>query len=102
MDQKGYSTCGWCGEFLAILAPVPTDVRIDNFDLCNDCGQYPKRREILREYQQELKMRNFWESMRLGYNSSTGRVLYGGNYILGRSGKLVVALVLQMPSDPTL
>jgi hypothetical protein len=36
------------------------------------------------------------------FNSSTGRVLYGGNYILGRSGKLVVAVVLQMPSDPTL
>jgi len=66
MDKKGYSNCGWCGEFLAILASAPTDVRNDNFDLCNDCGQYPKRREILREYQQELKMRNFWESMRLG------------------------------------
>ncbi len=66
MDQKGYSNCGWCGEFLAILAPVPTDVTNDNFDLCDDCGQHPKRREILREYQQELKMRNFWESIRLG------------------------------------
>ncbi len=51
---------------MAILAPVPTDVTNDNFDLCDDCGQYPKRREILREYQQELKMRNFWESIRLG------------------------------------
>ena len=66
MDHKGYSNCGWCGEFLAILAPVPTDVTNDNFDLCDDCGQHPKRREILREYQQELKMRNFWESIRLG------------------------------------
>ncbi len=66
MDQKGYSNCGWCGEFLAILSPMPIDVTNDNFDLCNDCGQYPKKREMLREYQKELKMRNIWESIRLG------------------------------------
>ncbi len=79
MDHKGYSNCGWCGEFLAILAPVPTDVTNDNFDLCDDCGQYPKRREILREYQQELKMRNFWESMKLGTFSIA---VLGGFYMV--------------------
>ncbi len=51
---------------LAILSPMSIDVTNDNFDLCDDCGQYPKRRENLREYQQELRMRNFWESIRLG------------------------------------
>jgi len=66
MDQKGYSNCGWCGEFLAIPELMPKHVRNDNLDLCIDCGQYPKRREMLREYQKELKMRNIWENIRLG------------------------------------
>ena len=69
MDQRGYSNCGWCGEFLEILAPMPIDVTNDNFDLCNDCGQYPKRGEMLREHQKELKMRkreDIWENIRLG------------------------------------
>jgi len=79
MNQKGYSNCGWCGEFLAILAPAPTDVRYDNFDLCNDCGQYPKRREMLRDYQKELKKRNILENIRLGTFSMA---ILGGFYMV--------------------
>ena len=66
MGQKGHSNCGWCGEFLAILTPMPRDVVKDDLPLCDDCCQYPRRGEILREHQKELKMRNIWESIRLG------------------------------------
>ena len=79
MDQKGYSNCGWCGEFLAILEHMPKDVTNDNFDLCFDCGQYPKKREMLREYQKMLKKRNIWEYIRLGAFSIA---VLGGLYMV--------------------
>ncbi len=79
MNQKGYSNWGWCGEFLAILPPMPKDVVNDNLDLCVDCGQYPKRKETLRERQKELKMRNIWESIRLGVFSIA---VLGGLYMV--------------------
>ena len=79
MVQKGYSNCGWCGEFLAILPLMPKDVVNDNLDLCIDCGQYPKRREMLRDYQKELKMRNIWERIRLGTFSIA---VLGGLYMV--------------------
>ncbi len=79
MDQKGYSNCGWCGEFLAIPPSTPKARANDNPDLCIDCGQYPKRREMLREYQKQLKMRNIWENIRLGVFSIA---VLGGLYIV--------------------
>ena len=82
MDQKGYSNCGWCGEFLAILSPMPIDVTNDNFDLCQNCGQYPKRWEMLREYPKELKKRKWediWENIRLGVFSTA---VLGGLYMV--------------------
>ncbi len=82
MDQREYSNCSWCGEFLAILAPTPNDVKNDNFDLCDDCGQYPKRGEMLREYQKELKKRkweDFRENIRLGVFSIA---VLGGFYMM--------------------
>ncbi len=79
MDQKGYSNCGWCGEFLAVPQLMPRDVTNDNLDLCIYCDQYPKRREMLREQQKELKMRNIWKNIRLGVFSTA---VLGGLYMV--------------------
>ena len=61
-----HTNCGWCGEFLPILSPMPKDVTNAKLDLCMDCGQYPKRGEMLREHQKMLEKRNMWESIRVG------------------------------------
>ena len=62
-----------------MLELMPKDVTNDNLDLCIDCDQYPQRREMLREYQEELKMRNIWERIRLGTFSIA---LLGGLYMV--------------------